>query len=439
MQKWLILLLIAVGSCLAQDIDTATKETLIATSGSFMKDFSKGRYEDATVNFDKTMKEVSGADKLEALWDQLQVRYGKFKYQSNIRVERQGNYINTFVTCVYEKDMIDIKLVYDQYKRIAGMWIVPIWTPPEYADKSAFTESDMRFGVKGWELPGTLTMPDGKGPFPVVILVHGSGAHDRDETIVPNKPFKDLAWGLGSKGIAVFRYVKRNKEHQAALMASKEPFTVYKETVEDALEATKLMRMTEKIDPEGIYILGHSLGGMMIPRIGAEDKAIAGFISMAGSLRPLEDITLDQVDYLRSIKEHPTKAELQIFESIERGVKQVKAFKEGETGFVLGAPVSYWLDFKSYDWTGAAKRLEMPLLILQGERDYQITLKKDFTLWKEVLKEQSNVQFKTYAKLNHLFIEGSGEGLSKPDDYANPGHIAPYVIQDIAGFINAAR
>jgi dienelactone hydrolase len=284
-----------------------------------------------------------------------------------------------------------------------------------------------------------VTIPNGEGPFPVVILVHGSGAHDRDETIASNKPFKDLAWGLGSKGIAVFRYVKRNKEHQAALIASKEPFTVYKETVEDALEAVKLMRKTPKIDPTRVFILGHSLGGMMIPRIGKGDKAIVGFISMAGSLRPLEEITLDQVHYLRSIKKNPTKAELQVFDSLEKGVKQVRALKEGDSGFILGAPAPYWIDFKSYDWTGAAKELEMPLMILQGKRDYQITLEKDFALWKTTLAGKPGVTFKSYPKLNHLFMEGSGEGLSRPDDYAVPGHIAPYVIEDIAGFVKAAH
>jgi len=207
------------------------------------------------------------------------------------------------------------------------------------------------------------------------------------------------------------------------------------ETVQDALEAAALLRKTEKIDPDRIFILGHSLGAMMIPRMGTEDKSIAGFISMAGSLRPLEDITLDQVHYLRSIKKNPSKADMQVFESLESGVKKIKAFKEGDTGFIMGAPVSYWLDFKSYNWTGAAKTLEMPLLILQGERDYQITLEKDFALWKEILTGKHTVTFKSYTKLNHLFIEG--EGTPAPDEYATPGHIAAYVIHDIAEWINA--
>jgi hypothetical protein len=100
---------------------------------------------------------------------------------------------------------------------------------PTYAVPAAFREQELIIGQGGeWPLPATLTMPAaGKGPFPAVVLVHGSGPNDRDETLGPNKPFRDLAWGLATQGIAVLRYEKRTREH-AAKIAALPAFTVKK-------------------------------------------------------------------------------------------------------------------------------------------------------------------------------------------------------------------
>jgi dienelactone hydrolase len=111
------------------------------------------------------------------------------------------------------------------------------------------------------------------------VLVHGSGPQDRDETIGPNKPFRDLAWGLASQGIAVLRYEKRTKKHAMKLVLIKNTITVKQETIDDALAAVALLRKTERIDPNRIFVLGHSLGGMLIPRIGARDPDVAHWIS----------------------------------------------------------------------------------------------------------------------------------------------------------------
>ncbi|MGH7583941.1 MAG: alpha/beta hydrolase family protein, partial [Gemmatimonadales bacterium] len=132
-------------------------------------------------------------------------------------------------------------------------------------------------------LPGTLTLPAGSGPFPIVVLVHGSGANDRDETIGPNKPFRDLAWGLAERGIAVLRYDKRGYVRPAWFAGRN--FTVDDETVQDALSALTLARALPEADSTSSFLLGHSLGAIMAPRIAKADGKVAGLIIMAGATR----------------------------------------------------------------------------------------------------------------------------------------------------------
>jgi uncharacterized protein len=269
------------------------------------------------------------------------------------------------------------------------------------------------------------------------VLVHGSGPNDRDETLGPNKPFCDLAQGLASRGIAVLRYDKRTKVYAAKLASLADTLTVKEEVIDDALAAVEVLRHIKGIDPQRVYVLGHSLGGMLVPRIGQADGNIAGLIVMAGPTRPLEDLVLDQTTYLASLGGAPTAEAKQQLDEIRRQAANVKSPKLSATtpaAEALGVPGSYWLDLRGYQPAQAAKLLTQPLLILQGGRDYQVTL-VEYDGWRKALEGRKNASFKLYPKLNHLFMEG--EGQSTPQEYDMRGPVPGYVIDDLAAWIKA--
>jgi dienelactone hydrolase len=242
---------------------------------------------------------------------------------------------------------------------------------------------------------------------------------------------------LATKGIAVLRYEKRTKKYGAKFMAADVGhITVKEETIDDALSAVAQLRATDRLDPKRIFVLGHSLGGLVAPRIGQADPQIAGLIMLAGCLtRPPEDRAVEQVHYVFSLKEKLSaeeKAWLAEFESTMAKVKKLTAADASSSTLLEGVPPAYWLDLRQHDLLAIAKGLKQPLLVLQGGRDYQ-TGQVDFERWKEVFRDQSRVTFKLYPKLNHLFI--AGEGKSTPDEYAQPGHVAETVVTDIAEWI----
>jgi dienelactone hydrolase len=287
-----------------------------------------------------------------------------------------------------------------------------------------------------FELPGTLTIPVGNGPFPAVVLVQGSGPEDQDETIGPNKPFKDLAWGLASRGIVVFRYTKRTQKY--TVQSSDDPMrlTVEDETISDARAAVALMVKQPNVNPKQVFLLGHSLGAYLAPRIATGDAEIAGIVMLAANARPLEKVVLEQIHYLAAMNGTPTETEQKKIDAAEDGAKQIESpnLKPDDKIEFLGARMygAYWLDLRGYDPLKTAAKLKIPIFILQGGRDYQVT-PSNFQAWSDALSNDKNVTLHTYPDLDHLFIHGTGA--SKPTDYARLGHVSPEVVEDIATFI----
>jgi dienelactone hydrolase len=397
---------------------------------------ASGQFAAVVADFDAGMAAALPETALRAAWTSLGTQAGAFQRRAEVKTARQGVLTIATVTCHFERAVIDVQLTFDAAGRIAGLFFLPAYSDPPYATAAAYTERDVTIGTAPWTLPGTLTRPVRDALVPAVVLVHGSGAGDRDEAVGPNKPFRDLALGLASRGIAVLRYDKRNRAYPAAFAAIR-GLTVKDETIDDALAAVEFLRRDPSIDARRIVVLGHSLGGMVAPRIGQADSRIAGLIVMAGNTRQIDAMVAEQVQYLAKADGVITPQEQAQIDAAAQTVASVARLTPADVANpapIGGIPVSYWLDMRGYDPPAVARTLRQPLLILQGERDYQVTT-TDLNAWKAGLAGKADVTFKSYPALNHLMIPGSGKSL--PAEYAVPGHVDESVVADIAQWVLA--
>ena len=443
---WLLVVVLGCGwAAAAETRETPQGKDIAPAAGRFVDQMANGEFSAAVKDFDATMKGLVSPEKLKQIWEPLVAQVGPLKARLSTRTERVGQYDCVFVTCQFEKTKLDVKVVFNRSQQISGLFFVPTksaakYRPPSYVNPSAFVEREVQIGKGEWALPGTLTMPLGDGPFPAVVLVHGSGPNDRDETIGPNKPFRDLAWGLASRGIAVLRYEKRTKQHGAKLATFKGDFTVKQETIDDAVAAATLLRHTEKIASDKVFVLGHSLGGMLVPRIAAQDPAIAGFIIAAGTVRPLEEVILAQLKYIFSLqgdisahdKETLRKVESEVGAGESPGAlaeRRLHRAASRRARLLLARPKSspHREDCPRPEATGAGHP-GRPRLSGHG---------RGFPRLAQCALRAQNAEFKLYPELNHLFIEGKGK--STPGEYENAGHVAETVIKDVAAWIKQQK
>ncbi len=409
-----------------------------ARGRAFVSLLHERKFGAAVAEFDATMRAALPEAKLGETWDGLLAGVGPFEKIEGARVEPVGAYRTALVTCVFAKARLDAKIAYDKEDKVAGLFFAPApesYADPSYVDRSKFEERDVVVGSGEWALPATLAMPRGAGPFPAVVLVHGSGPNDRDESVGANRPFKDLAGGLASRGIAVLRYEKRTKVHGAKLARALD-LTVHQETVEDALLAVDLLRATTGVAADKIVVAGHSLGGAMAPRIGYRSEHVRALVILAGSTRPLPDMMIEQMTYIAGLDGRQAPEEMVEIQAVKKARARIQELEKGakpsEGEVLLGAGPVYWTDLAKYDALATAKLFERPIFVGQGGRDYQVTT-VDFDAWKRALAGRKDVVTRLYPALNHLF--GAGEGKSSPEEYQRRTPVDAGLIEDVAAFV----
>lgn len=394
------------------------------TGALFVKNlFQEKNYEKSYSFFDDTFKNQISLKFLMDTAQQIENQLGQFKSIIEINNEKK----EYFYYSDFEKTKLDIKISFNENDKIVGFFFVP---HKSFKDKNALGQ-DLNIKSNTIELKGTLLMPQKESLQKLVIFVHGSGPNDRDETIGENKPFKDIAESLYTKGIASYRFDKRTLSNPESFGQKS---TIDDEVTNDVINVVNYFKQDNRFKNYEITILGHSLGANLLPKIANTSNQIAKIILLAGNAFPLDQLIIEQFEYLYKIT--PTK---EYGDALQKVKDQISFLNSKD--FSLDTPneklplnlsAYYWKSLLDYNPIKEVQKTTIPILILQGERDYQVSM-KDFSLWKCTLKNNSKANLKSYPKLNHLFM--TGEIASEPKEYFVKGSVDGDVVKDIYNFI----
>ncbi len=291
-----------------------------------------------------------------------------------------------------------------------------------------------------YPLNGLLTLPDEQAtPAPAAVMIHGSGPSNMDEKVGKLTPFRDLAEGLAAHGIASIRYDKRTFAHRRKM--GKTCLTVKEETIDDALLAIRMLKEDPRIDHERIFILGHSMGAMLTPRIDVEGGDVKGLIMMAGTPRRLEEVVLKQLKQSqnsRSILKWIMKQEYKTLSKKFEGLYQMSDAEAKKKKFAGQLSLYYFKEMGKKTAADYLQENEKPCLIMQGGDDFQVQAEEDYREFRELLAKRANTYFKLYPGLNHVFVDAIYKDIMKAaKEYGTARHIGEEVSGDIATFILA--
>ena len=378
-----------------------------------------------------------------SIWEQISSQYGKFKKIDT--TYSKGVLPRIVVDCIlsFNKGRLKYRLTFNEENKIAGIFFIPYKVKKakdrEPQETSDFYETKYTFPNQGFDFPAMFCYPKNQKIKATVVFVHGSGSNDMDETIGPNKMFLELAHELAKEGIASLRYDKRTYVAKQTGKTEGLKTDIDNVVVNDAVKAIEEVKSNNKLHSLAIFVIGHSLGANLSPRIAQKSGKLDGIILMAGNSRSLEDLVVEQYKYLYA-RGGFSKAEKKEIKKIKKQAKNVKHLEKDlqnnpnvELNLPLTNDTCFWLSISRYNPIETALSISTPMLILQGARDYQVTI-DDFMNWKKSLGLRSNTNYILYSKLNHLFI--IGEGKSYPEEYNRKGNISPIVITDISKWIN---
>ena len=402
----------------------------------FTEQLAAGEYEAAREVFAPSVAEQVSAAALEAIWADLQRANGPYvEIEGAERVTVQS-FAAIVVTVQFAQARQGLRLVFDDEGRSVGFQLVAPasaeWTAPSYVDQSAFEtrEASVR-GPGNCALPGELTVPGDGGPAPPsFVLLGGSGPTDLNGALGPNQPYRDLAYGLGTAGNASLRYTKRT----AACEVDPATLTIDDEYTDDAVAAIEMLRSQDGADLDRTVVVGHSLGAKLAPRVAAQIDSVAGVVMLAPPGRSLHELLVEQTRYLIELDGSVSDGEQARLDAVTAAADRVDRLDIDDDEVVLGAGQAYWESLQAYDAFETARSLDVPILVLHGGRDYQVTA-TDIDAWRDALAGEPNVRFETYADLNHLFLPG--EGPASPAEYQSEGHVDEQLVTDIDAWLEA--
>ena len=386
-------------------------------------------YSVATDGFDAVMKKGLSADALKESWDEMIAEAGAFISIAGTEIVPHDEYDIYEVISQHENKRVNTRIVFSSDGLVAGLFFSFVDNPGEWdsapVQKEGYTEIPVVIGEgSDYPLRGIISMPDNApDKIPAVVLVHGSGPIDIDGTAFGITVFKDIAEHLAQNGIAVLRYDKRTYSYGAELSAQYgDNLTVREETIDDAIAAKAILIQDGRIDENRVFVLGHSLGGMLTPRIVSEG-GFAGGIILAGSPRSLLDIIYDQNIYFIGLMDTSDDERNALYKQVDEA---------RETFFTL--PEAYITEMDAHPAEGYLSETDKPFLIMQGSKDFQVLADVDFALYQEYAQGRENIEFRLYKGLNHLFTDSTMENPTT-DDYVPGSSVNLSPLSDIVEWV----
>ena len=269
------------------------------------------------------------------------------------------------------------------------------------------------------------------------------GANNIDYSARNVYMYRDMAWGLAEKGIASVRFEKSTLVYQDELQMADCPadmHTVAFEYTDHTVAAAKLLRGLDFVDADQVYYAGSGQGGVVAPR--ADEIAdFAGMIMLSVSPRPFYDVVYDQrINY--GLIDHSDE---EIYYLVSRTEAERDYLADGDhleveeedlmQDIIFNRPTAFWVDFLEIDCAEYLKEVQKPVLILQGENDYMITMDADFSVWQEEMEGESFATLKSYEGLSFFMTESKGIFSGHYMEFDRPARVSETVIEDVANWM----
>ena len=403
------------------------------------------RFEALHERFAAPLRALVTADSLRVAWTAALERSGPVTAVGSAILDEAPGVTTVKVPLQCERGALTLLVAVTRSGDLAGIQLAPAdaiapaspWEPPAYADRSRFDEQELSLGADPLGVGATLSLPHVRGRVPGVVLLAGSGPSDRDGTIGPNRPLRDLAWGLAARDVAVLRFDKVTAAHPDEVRANR-AFTLTDEYVPQARAALEFLRGHPAVDPQRLVVAGHSLGGTVAPRVAAAALPVAGIAILAGGAAPLHWTIVRQFRYLASLDPAAAAGAGPVIETLTRQARLVDSPDLSPStptaDLPLGTPASYWLDLRDDDAAAALAALGIPVLVLQGGRDYQATVDDDLARWQAALAGRPDVTVRVHPSDDHCFFPGSGRS-SAQETMRGGQHVDPAVIEELASWV----
>ncbi len=436
----LVILLTACGEGTTEST-SYDEDAALEKAKSQSTDMVSGDFSTTANNFNEDISKQLDEQKLKQAWESVVAEIGEYVGFYSATTEVIDNYLVATVILEFQFNAVIITTTYDSDEKIAGINLNYFTIEKDPVSNENFEEHAVTIGEE-YPLDGILTLPKNAENPPVVLIVHGSGPTDKNGTVFSNTPLQDIAHQLAEQGIASLRYDKRYYSYpeQAAILGA--DLTLEDEVLEDVNYAIDLLSNETRIDSSNIFVLGHSLGGSLAPYIAHSNDVVKGIISVAGTLRPIYELSYDQNkalaetilngDYddatIDTITSQMEQVEIDI-QILRNDLSEIP-----DDQILLGAAAGYQKSVKEYAGENYIDDINIPTLVLQGSADFQVSATVDYPLWQTALQGNDLAEFHLYENLNHLMMPTSGK--QDLSEYEVKNTVSSEVIDDIASFIN---